>query len=87
MIKIKHGKLVQIINTPPALGRLRGMNRAARRQLVYANRGRRLFNRILKLRKDMLMAGIKPPKPPKSTRAKALSGYYGQLLQTARREV
>lgn len=65
------------------------MNRQQRRALVYGRPVRRLIEKIEKLRKEMIAAGIYPPPWPKhrSKTRKYLSGYHGALLEMARKVI
>ena len=77
----KEGKLKVTSKTP----RIAGLNRKQRRHLVYRGKIHRLLIRILELRKDMVLAGIrKIPKLPKGRNKNVLSGHMSQLKQLGR---
>lgn len=77
MIKFEKGKIVIFSETP----RLPGINRANRRRLIYGNKNKRLFDKIVNLRKEMKKAGFNVPNMVKSNRRKYLSGYMSELVR------
>ena len=57
------------------------LNRAGRRDIVYARPVMRLLDRIWELRKDMHDAGISPGPLPRFKNRKYLSGYMSGLVR------
>lgn len=76
-----------IISLTPPKQQFPHLNRKQRRSLVYGNVIGRLLDKIKELKKDMLDAGVETPKLPKNKNRKTLSGYYGVLMEMARKEI